>query len=172
MFKKILVPLDGSHLAEMAIPYALELASRFEAEITLLRVVQPPQLIMADVSGGVYAELLVEMRKQAENEARTYLKGLQGELRQQGYTVHAHLAEGEPVAEVILEVADGLDIDTIVMSTHGRSGLSRWVYGSVADKVLRQARVPVVLIRAGTQAEEPHVEKSNVEEAKEKTAVS
>lgn len=147
MFKHLLVPLDGSHLAETALPAALVLASQFESEITLLRVVRPPY-VATNVGGGAYAEMIIGLRDLARDEATTYLKGHQGSLRQQGYKVHAHLNEGESVAEIILDVAAGLGIDTIVMSTHGRGGLGRWVYGSVADKVLRSACVPVLLVRA------------------------
>lgn len=147
MFKHILVPLDGSHLAEAALPAALALASRFDGEITLLRVVRPPY-IMTNTGGAVYAELLVALRDQMHEEATAYLKNYQGSLRQQGYVAHSHITEVEPVAEAILDVAEALGVDTIVMSTHGRGGMSRWVYGSVADKVLRGATVPVLLIRA------------------------
>ena len=62
--------------------------------------------------------------------------------------MHTQVTEGENVADALLEVAAALGVDTIVMSTHGRGGLSRWVFGSVADKVLRYANVPVLLIRA------------------------
>ncbi|GAB4263245.1 MAG: universal stress protein [Candidatus Promineifilaceae bacterium] len=148
MFQHLLVPLDGSHLAEVAIPAALEIARRFDSQITLVRVVRPPQIVLATTEGAVFTELLSDLRQQEVQEATTYLKSLQGSLRQQGYVVHTHLIEGEPIADLILEVAEGLDVDGIVMSTHGRSGLSRWVFGSVAEKVLRGAAVPVVLIRA------------------------
>lgn len=147
MFKHLLVPLDGSYLAEAALPAALELASRFDSEITLLRVTRTPYFTTS-VSGSAYAELLINLRNQTHQEAVDYLKTHQRALRQQGFKVHTHITEGEPVAEIVLDVADGLDVDTIVMSTHGRGGMSRWVFGSVADRILQQARVPVVLLRA------------------------
>lgn len=147
MFKHLLVPLDGSHLAETALPAALELAARFDSEITLLRVTHAPY-IATNLGGTAYADLLLALRQQTHDEAMAYLKGHQGSLRQQGYKVHIHTCEGEPTAEIILDVAAGIGVDTIIMSTHGRGGVSRWVFGSVADKVLRRADVPVVLIRA------------------------
>jgi nucleotide-binding universal stress UspA family protein len=150
MFKHILVTLDGSPLAEAALPAALAMASQFESEITLLRVVRPPY-ITTNVGGSAYADMVLGLRDLARTEATTYLKGHQGSLRQQGYKVHAHMSEGESVAEIILDVAAGLGVDTIVMSTHGRGGIGRWVYGSVADKVLRHACVPVLLVRAEGQ---------------------
>lgn len=147
MFKHILVPLDGSRLAEAALSTALEIAARFEGEITLLRVTLPP-LIIQSVDGRAYADLLVTLRQQARTEAESYLKGLKGSLRQQGYIVHAQVMEDESPATAILDVTEAQALDAIVMSTHGRGGLVRWVYGSVADKVLRHADVPVLLVRA------------------------
>lgn len=147
MFNHILIPLDGSPLAEAALPTALELANHFDSEITLVRVNHIPT-ITTSTSGPVYAELMLEVRQQTQKEAEAYLKAHQGSLRQQGYRVHAHITEGEPVADILLDLVDTLNADTIVMSTHGRGGMSRWVFGSVADKVLRGSHVPVVLIRA------------------------
>ncbi|WP_420631817.1 universal stress protein [Candidatus Leptofilum sp.] len=148
MFNHILVPLDGSHLAEAALPPSLELASKFNSELTLTYVIQPPHLIMTAANGSVYSQLLTEMRNQSEQDAESYLRSHKGSLQQQGFTVHAQITEGENVADSLLDVAANLDIDTIVMSTHGRGGISRWVFGSVADKVLRYANVPVLFIRA------------------------
>ncbi|MCA9916503.1 MAG: universal stress protein [Anaerolineales bacterium] len=157
MFKHILVPLDGSHLAEAALPSALALASNFQSELSLVWVLQPPHLIMTAANGSVYAQLLTEMRNQSEQDAHSYLQAHKGSLQQQGFTVHTQVAEGENIADTLLEVASALDVDTIVMSTHGRGGISRWVFGSVADKVLRYANVPVLLIRAKEEtADFPH----------------
>jgi nucleotide-binding universal stress UspA family protein len=148
MFNHILVPLDGSHLAEAALPTAMALANKFESEITLAFVVQPPHIIMTAANGTAYVQLLSEMRHHANQEAENYIYSHRGSLRQQGFTVHAQVVEGEDVAGALLEVAANHKIDTIVMSTHGRGGISRWVFGSIADKVLRQATMPVLLIRA------------------------
>ncbi|MCB9008228.1 MAG: universal stress protein [Ardenticatenaceae bacterium] len=148
MFNHLLVPLDGSHLAEAALPPSLELASKFNSEITLVWVIQPPHLIMTAANGSVYAQLLTEMRNQSEKDAESYLRGHQGSLRQQGLVVHTRIVEGENIADALLQVAANINADAIVMSTHGRGGISRWVFGSVADKVLRYANVPVLLIRA------------------------
>lgn len=147
MFNNILVPLDGSHLAEAALPVAMELASRFDSEITLMRVTRPPY-VATSVGGSAYAEMLVEMREQLQSEANHYLRRLQATLRQQGHRVHTYVVEGDSAAERILEASLRFDINVIVMSTHGRSGISRWVFGSVADRVLQRSHVPVLLIRA------------------------
>jgi nucleotide-binding universal stress UspA family protein len=147
MFKHILVPLDGSQLAETAIAAAKELAARFDSELTLLRIVTPLHPTI-EMGGDAYASLLVNLRKQAFEDAEVYLKQKRNILRKQGFHVSAHITEEQPIAEAIVHIAAALAVDTIVMSTHGRGGLSRWVYGSVADKVLRSADVPVLLIRA------------------------
>ena len=147
MFKRILVPLDGSHLAEVALQPACELATRFEGEITLLRVTSTP-LVFSQVDGSTNAELLVTMREHNRKEAEEYLNGMKGSLRQQGYVVHTQLLEDEGPADAILATVEGQSIDIVVMSTHGRSGVARWVFGSVADRVLRQSPVPVLLMRA------------------------
>lgn len=149
MFKHILVPLDGSILAEKALPPALEVARCFDSKITLMRVAQVP--VLPSVDGFAFAELDATLRQQAREEAQDYLRAQAGSLRQQGYNVHYHLEVSQPVAENILDTADLLNVDAIVMSTHGWGGLRRWVYGSVADKVLRHAKVPVLLIRADDQ---------------------
>ena len=163
MFSHLLVPLDGSHLAEAALPPAIELARKFSSEITLVWVIQPPHLIMTAANGSVYAQLLMEMRNQSEHEAQNYLRSHQGSLRQQGFVVHTQLTEGENIADALLQIASSLNIDAIVMSTHGRGGLSRWVFGSVADKVLRYADVPVLLIRAKEETlEKPKAELETV----------
>ncbi|GJM41944.1 MAG: universal stress protein [Ardenticatenaceae bacterium] len=156
MFKHILVPLDGSQLAEAALPPALKLANKFNSELTLAWVIQPPHLIMTAANGSVYAQLLTEMRNQSEQDAHNYLHEQQNSLQQQGYVVNMHVAEGENVADTLLNIAGALAVDTVVMSTHGRGGISRWVFGSVADKVLRYANVPVLLIRAKEETADWH----------------
>jgi nucleotide-binding universal stress UspA family protein len=147
MFKRLLVPLDGSHLAESALPAALELAAKFDGEITLIRVVASPAS-MPSIDGRAYGDLHFAMRKHILDEAEMYLKLQKNSLRQQGYVVHYQVVEGESPAAIILDMLEAQDFDGLVMSTHGWSGLARWMFGSVADKIIRRADVPVVLIRA------------------------
>ena len=147
MFKHILVPLDGSHLAEVALPVACELASKFDSEITLLQVTAPP-FFLSHGDGRAYADLLVTMRQENRAETQAYLKAHKGSLRQQGYIVHTVVLEDESPANAILGVVEGQRMDVVVMSTHGRSGVARWVYGSVAGNVLHHSHVPVLLIRS------------------------
>lgn len=149
MFHHILVPLDGSTFGEISLPYALALAKQFDGKVTLLRIVPHPQVVLSEYTYES-TDLFLELREGALREADEYLKAQQNSLRQQGYEVYYRVVEGENVAEWILGVADGADVDAIVMSTHGRSGIQRWVFGSVAEKVLRHARVPVLLVRPDT----------------------
>lgn len=151
MFKHLLVPLDGSTFAEAALPAVIEIASRFQSEITLLQVLQAPYFFTG-TDGPGYVELLAEIREQTHDEAMKYLETQRTRLRQYGFRVHIKVIELEPVAAAILDEVAQSHADTIVMSTHGRGGLSRWVFGSVADKVLRSAAVPVLLIRATAES--------------------
>lgn len=147
MFKHLLIPLDGSSLAEQALPVAMALAARFGGRVTLLRVIQPPYVVTG-IGGSVYAELALGLRDQIYEDAELYLAAVQDSLQTADVDVRTHVGEGEPAADLILQMVDELEADTIVMSTHGRTGLSRWVFGSVAERVLRGAVVPVLLIRA------------------------
>lgn len=146
MFKHLLVPLDGSKLAEYALAAATELARQFNSQITLLRVADVP-VFLTQTHNRSFTEMIVSLREAEREEATRYLQQLQETLNHQSLHVHYVIAEGEPVAEQILEQVRVSGADTIVMSTRGRGGLRRWVYGSVADRVLRHADVPVLLIR-------------------------
>jgi nucleotide-binding universal stress UspA family protein len=143
-YQRILVPLDGSALAEGALRHAEALAAHFGAHLVLIRVPVLPTYAYAstELAYSIEAEL-----DAAAGEAAAYLADLAGRLAQRGLSAES-VVEWGPVAETIIDYAQGHGVDLIVMSTHGRSGLGRWVYGSVADKVLRAAGVPVLLVRA------------------------
>ena len=145
MFSKILIPLDGSSLAEKVLPYATQIAQRFNANLVLVRVLPPMVVIPGNHEISSYRSDLLQS---IETEANLYLQKIQNNLTSQGLSVKFDLLEGGPVAEMILEAATDQNIDLIVMSTHGYSGSKRWVYGSVANKVLQQAQCPVFLVRA------------------------
>ena len=144
MLKKLLVPLDGSKLAEQALPYAKTLAKKHEAELMLIRILPPfvviPELQQTDYSGS-------DMLPRIEKEARSYLTGKQQELLADDLPTRIEIVEGGPVAEMILELAREREADLIVMSTHGYSGNELWAYGSVANKVLQRAPCPIFLVR-------------------------
>ena len=155
MYRHILVPLDGSGFAEAALPYALEMAAQFDSDITLLRVVLPPRMGEGALSPES-ANFLIKMRDDLYKEAIEYLQHQKGSLRQQNYRVHYQVAESEDIAAEIISAVRGGDVDTVVMCTHGRGGLSRWLFGSVATRVLQSVQVPVLVIRptGGRVAEE------------------
>jgi nucleotide-binding universal stress UspA family protein len=153
MFDKIVIPLDGSELAEMALAPALALADKFDASLTLLRVVAAPHAALGTDADVAHDQLLDDIRGYVYEDCRTYLARQQARLTADGYDVQVRLAEGSAPAEAIVRVTEELDAAIIIMSTHGRSGVSRIVFGSVAEKVLRLANVPVLLIRAGSQVE-------------------
>ena len=143
-YKHILVPLDGSELAEAALVDAVSMAELNEAELTLLQVIQPAEhVIGAETMYPVYLD------QQWENQrliVLKYLDNLQHKLARHNVTIYKAVELGS-AGETIIDYAHTHPVDLIVMATHGRSGLSRWVYGSVADKVLRGAEVPVLLVR-------------------------
>jgi nucleotide-binding universal stress UspA family protein len=144
MFKKILIPLDGSLLAEQAIPSALALAKAFNAELFLIQIVTnylvPPY--------GVDYHIGETFRDTALREASEYLENVQTRIETEfAGAVNLTVLEGL-VAENILDFAETSAIDVVVMATHGRSGVGRWVFGSVAERVLRAATCPVLLVRA------------------------
>lgn len=144
MFKHLLVPLDGSQLAELALPMAKSLALQFGSKITLIQVVPMPYAVnMGHETTGMYKSLNQEMQQ----EAAVYMQAKQDELQTAGIETETHIVMGRPAAEAILSAVDEFAVDTVVMSTHGRSGVSRWVFGSVADRVLRHAKVPILLTR-------------------------
>jgi nucleotide-binding universal stress UspA family protein len=141
----ILVPLDGSELAERALPYATRLARAVDGRVTLVRAswVYPFQ----------YAQDTDELPRDAQRVTEE-LADAAATLRRQGVAVETHLASGEP-HKVIEDAARGRRADLIVMSTHGRGGLGRWVYGSVAAEVLRHAGASVLLVPAACDHEWP-----------------
>ncbi|MBK8901531.1 MAG: universal stress protein [Anaerolineaceae bacterium] len=144
MFTHLLVPLDGSELAEIALPMAWSVAEKFKSKITLLRVVHLPYYIG---DGLDITDLYTSLDQKMQQEARAYLEEKRKVLRGAGIEVNLHLVVGEPPADAILLAVDELGVDAIVMSTHGRGGMMRWVFGSVADRVLQRARVPILLSR-------------------------
>ena len=145
MSQNILVPLDSSPLAELALSEALALAKLPESRVTLLLVVPPIEDVISD--GEV-----ITIDQQWENRrihALHYLEKICARPAWKNVNTQVAVEMGNP-AEAILDFARKHKVDRIVMSTHGRTGVNRWVYGSIADKVLRAADRTVVLVRAGS----------------------
>lgn len=149
MYKRILVPLDGSELAEQVLPQVIDLANCTGAEIVLLRVPDAP----------IYDYLMtapdwsVTVREQARTDTANYLETLSAQLRAMGLNVLTRADYGGAVYSTILDTANEMRVDLIAMSTHGRGGLARMVMGSVADDVLRHTCLPVLMLRPKTVRE-------------------
>jgi nucleotide-binding universal stress UspA family protein len=150
MFKRILVCLDGSKLAEQIMPYATEEAIRFQGKLVLLQVVQEPVAFSPGIPGEapvpLETDVMVERTKEALNRARDYLEKLAVPLRKKGIQVKTVAIPGR-ADEAILDYANTNNINLITIATHGRGGLRRAVFGSVADRVLRESGLPVLVIR-------------------------
>ena len=146
MYWKILVPLDGSVLAEKAIPHATALAKGTGAQVTLVTVVQLT-LGIAGVKLEAMPEYAAERRAAITREAIVYLQKIQQDLADQGVATKSVLLEGDVASEIITYAEDN-GFGLITMATHGRSGIGRFVMGSIADKVVRSSVKPVLLIRA------------------------
>jgi nucleotide-binding universal stress UspA family protein len=148
MYKRIVVPLDGSPLAEQALTHATALAERFEAEIILLKVLEPlPEATLTSPASVQRAEQL------SAQLARDYLEKVADQIREEGIAVKVALLQGKPYAEIVRFSAKP-EVDMIVMSTRGHSGWSRWLLGSVADRVVRGATIPVLLVQCQEACEE------------------
>jgi len=143
VYKKILVPLDGSELARKGLDEAEKLANCFGAEIVLFEVV--PFMPIYGSPELVTPLIVDEKQKEA---AEKYLINLSEELKKKGFKATAVVRTGQQVAVEIIDFAKESGANLIVMCTHGRSGISRWVLGSVAFKVLTRAETPILLIRS------------------------
>jgi nucleotide-binding universal stress UspA family protein len=137
LFERVIVPLDGSSLAERALVQARRILRRADAEVILVRAVE------ASSFGGEFYPVLETF----EEEARRYLERVERSLSEQGARVRRVVRVG-PAAETILSVADEEKAGLIVMATHGRGGIARWVMGSVAEKIVRASPVPVWVARS------------------------
>ena len=148
MFKRMLVPLDGSDLAEVVFTYAKELAGRLDIEVIALYVGTTALREFAPMHHA-YIERAAEIikRQAQEVQEKTGIKPGSKPVESRG-----EIAEGYH-AEEILRYADENNVDLLLMATHGRSGRKRWVLGNVADKVLRASKIPVLLVRAGVPDE-------------------
>lgn len=144
----ILACLDGSGLAEQVMPFAASQALGFQARLVLLQVVSGPLDYSPGIPGAVPVQdsNLGEMTREALNSARSYLEQLASPLRKKGVNVSTVATVGQ-AGETILGYAGRNSVDLIAIATHGRSGLGQALYGSVADYVLRESGLPILLAR-------------------------
>ncbi|MAS34597.1 MAG: universal stress protein UspA [Anaerolineaceae bacterium] len=145
MIHHVLVPLDGSQLAEKALPIARQVV-RSGGEITLLTVVHSPApLINIDPDEPIHVGDDAEYVQARVENAREYLEHTGKNLQLNGYDVHLEIAGGDP-ADAIIKASEEMHVGLIVMSTHGRSGLSRVLFGSITLKVLEASSIPVLVV--------------------------
>lgn len=152
-FSKVLVPLDGSAVAEAILPFIEQIAGPLDMEVTLVHIVP---LTPVDVMGQVAANPVVR-----ELDAQAYLELVVEKLRAKGIRAGGRVRIGSPAAEIIA-AAKEIGADLIAMTTHGRTGLGRLLFGSVAETVLRASPIPVFLMRMTEAA----LERASAEEVK------
>ncbi|MFN8493792.1 MAG: universal stress protein [Caldilineaceae bacterium] len=146
-YQKILVPLDGSELAKQALPHAELLAQKTGATLILLQLVPRMDELVALTHGMEFGIKAIDQRQQAlVDEASVGLQHIVDDLKVQHIEAKALVDIGDPATR-ITTYAEANGVDLIVMSTHGRAGVQRWVMGSVANKVLAVAPCPVLLVR-------------------------
>jgi len=150
MFEKILVCLDGSKLAEQILPYATEEALRFKSRMILLQVMTAPTSLSMGSPAGPPAQsgdIIQEVFQMRESEARNYLERIAESLKERGVNAEPVILQPEPAGEAIVAYARANGIDLICIATHGHSGLGRVIFGSVADYVLRESGLPILVIK-------------------------
>jgi nucleotide-binding universal stress UspA family protein len=163
MFKRLLVPLDGSGFGSRALKYANEIAQRFISEVILIQVIKPatPMPATTGVAPGVGSPATAEITLQAAIEedkrnatrAKRYLSGKVRAIKAQGIKGSYSVVVGDP-AQSIMGFSKKEHIDLVVMTTHGKSGLKRAIMGSVADAVIRESGKPVLVVRPKTRGKQ------------------
>jgi nucleotide-binding universal stress UspA family protein len=142
MYKKILVPLDGSKLAECALRHAESLAHAYDSTLVLLSVISPAAIVgRAPADIEAFKQTMDARRAEVEN----YLKGLKGEFAKKKIRVEIHIGI-EPVVSEIVTTAEQHDVDLVLIASHGRSGIKRVFFGSVASGVLNKIERPLMVI--------------------------
>jgi len=154
VFERILVPLDGSRLSAQAVPYAVEVGKRFDAEVILVRVISPSGLAIVpqatSMESAVATDIIAQEArvKDVDNvaNAKRYLVNWVQSIKSQGVKASYQVTVGVP-AKSIMELVDSQRISLIVMMSHGRGWFKRALMGSVADAILRGSNVPVLVVR-------------------------
>ena len=145
MFEKILVCLDGSRLAEQILPYAGEQAIHFGSKVVLIHVVTGPTVVPIVESEELGVVVVPDLPEQIE-KAEAYLERVAQPLREKGLDVECVILSGEP-GDTIVSYAHENEVKLIAIATHGRSGLRRLAFGSVADFVLRESEMPILVMK-------------------------
>ena len=145
VFSKILLPLDGSAAGEQALPYALEMAAKLKSELTLLSVVEPGQRVHT-IGGQDYVQFSEQFVSAMKGELAAYLDKTAKKFEEKSIQLRSVLRFGN-AAEEIIKLARQGGMRLIVMTSHGKSGLREWVFGSVSNKVLHSSKTPLLLVR-------------------------
>jgi nucleotide-binding universal stress UspA family protein len=145
MYQKILTPLDGSEFAECSLAHVKAIAGGCQVpEIVLLRVVEP--IHSSDLAAYAEANIDTEsLMQDVKSAATVYIDKVTEVLKRAGLPATGVIVTG-PAADSIMKYAEENKVDLIIMSTHGRSGISRWFMGSVADKIVRHSSIPVLTV--------------------------
>ncbi len=147
LINRLLIPLDGSSLSKLALPVGEELAAKLDVGLTIFQMattIRP----FGDISGsGSYIDY-TKLNEDEERRVGSEMIVLEEELKDKGLNITHIVTAGSDAANEIIELCEKNNIDLVIMSTHGRSGLGRWVYGNVAEKVLRHGETPLLLVHA------------------------
>ena len=154
MYKKVLVPLDGSELAECVLPHVESIVKGCTVQdVTFLRVVEPASMPIGTVSDGGYvftesdaAEVRTKVDANSKKEAEQYLKQVVNKSKYGNVSIKSEVITGK-TAETIADYATQNEVDLIIIASHGRSGISRWVLGSVAERIAHITCAPVLIVR-------------------------
>ena len=149
MYKKIMVPLDGSKLAECVLPHLETVIKGCESpEVIVVQAVEPLSIPYGrEVSQLASLEQVKAFETHQKADAEKYLKEVVARLKKTGVNARAEVIYGK-AGERLSDYATKNGVDLVIIATHGRSGVSRWVWGSVADRLLRSVCVPVLMVRA------------------------
>jgi nucleotide-binding universal stress UspA family protein len=147
LINRILLTLDGSELSQRALPVGEELAAKLKVPITLFQMAHMVIPYTDEMAGGPFIDY-TRLSEDEEKRVQTEIIALEGELREKGLNVTYNVISGTSAADEIIEESKKVGADLVIMSTHGRSGIRRWVLGSVAERVLRHSEIPVLLVNA------------------------
>jgi nucleotide-binding universal stress UspA family protein len=146
MYKRIMVPLDGSKLAECVLPHVESLVKAGQVgELVFVRVVEPFNFLSGETMPR--QDEIARLDAQARAEGENYVQNVAGRMKSNAVTVRGEVLFGKPSVQ-LSEYANNGGFDLVIIATHGRSGISRWVWGSVADRLLRAVCMPILMVRA------------------------
>ncbi|MBM2831028.1 MAG: UspA domain protein [Dehalococcoidia bacterium] len=149
MYQKVLVPLDGSKLAECVLPHVEAIAQGCQAKkVVFVRVAEPLQVLVTGADFQLSAEEWNRLEAEQKADADNYIKQVVNKLKYNAVVVQGEVLTGGRAADMIADYVQKNGCDLIVIATHGRSGVGRWMWGSVADRILRSVCVPILMVRA------------------------